>query len=51
LMDCDLVKFAKYQPSPEENQRIVERSFEVIDAAENKKPELELLEVSNRVSR
>ncbi len=51
LMDCDLVKFAKYRPSAEEIQRIVERSFEVIDAAENKKPELELLEVSNRVSR
>jgi hypothetical protein len=51
LMDCDLVKFAKYRPSAEEIGRIVERSFEIIDAAESKKPEPELLEVSDRASR
>ena len=31
LLDCDSVKFAKYIPSPEENRRIVDRSFEIID--------------------
>ncbi len=31
LSDCDSVKFAKYIPSPEEIQRVVERSFEIID--------------------
>jgi hypothetical protein len=49
LMDCDLVKFAKYKPSSEEIRRIVERSSEIIDAAENrKKPELAAIEVSSR---
>lgn len=48
LMDCDLVKFAKYKPSADEIRRIVERSFRVIDAAEDRKtPELAALEVSN----
>lgn len=31
LLDCDSVKFAKYIPSPEENRRIVDRAFEIID--------------------
>ena len=49
LMDCDLVKFAKYRPSADEIRRIVERSSGVIDAAEDRKiPELAALEVSNR---
>jgi len=49
LMDCDLVKFAKYKPSADEIRRIVERSFMVIDAAENRRTsELAAIEVSNR---
>jgi hypothetical protein len=48
LMDCDLVKFAKYRPSSEEIGRIVERASEIIDAAENRKTaELAAIEVSN----
>jgi hypothetical protein len=49
LMDSDLVKFAKYKPSADEIRCIVERSFEIIDTAENQKTsELATLEVSNR---
>jgi hypothetical protein len=31
LMDCDLVKFAKYKPAEEEISRIVQRALEIID--------------------
>jgi hypothetical protein len=47
LMDCDLVKFAKYRPPGDETRQIVERSFEIIDAAESRRPDLTPLEVSN----
>ena len=47
LMDCDLVKFAKYRPSEEEIDRIVQRSFDIIDAAEaNRKTEFVAQEVA-----
>jgi hypothetical protein len=36
LMDCDLVKFAKYLPAEDEVSRIVQRALEVIDAAERR---------------
>jgi len=47
LMDCDLVKFAKYRPPADETRQIIENSFEIIDAAENRKPDLTPLEVPN----
>lgn len=31
LMQCDLVKFAKYIPTPEENQKVMDQAFELID--------------------
>ena len=31
LEDCDLVKFAKYRPGPEEVDEIIERSRRMID--------------------
>ena len=47
LVDCDLVKFAKYRPSHEEINQIVQRSFDIIDATEaNKKTEFAALEAS-----
>jgi len=51
LMDCDLVKFAKYRPSEEEIDRIVQRSFDIIDATEaNKKTEF-VSQVAQEVSK
>ena len=32
LMDCDLVKFAKYHPSRQETQKILAQAFEIIDS-------------------
>lgn len=28
---CDLVKFAKYQPTEDENQQVIERAFEIVE--------------------
>src|SRR5262249_29466917 len=47
LMDCDLVKFANYRPPADETRQIIECSLEIIDAAENSKPDLTPVEVPN----
>ena len=31
LMECDLVKFAKYLPTPDENQHVIDQAFEIIN--------------------
>ncbi len=31
LDSCDLVKFAKYQPTEDENQQVLERAFEIVE--------------------
>ena len=30
-MECDLVKFAKYLPTPDENQHVIDKAFEIIN--------------------
>ncbi len=31
LLNCDLVKFAKYIPTESENQKVIEQAFEIVD--------------------
>lgn len=54
---CDLVKFAKYRPTADENQQVLERAFEIVErtklvydqpAAETEQPEPAQREVSQR---
>jgi hypothetical protein len=41
LEDCDLVKFAKYRPGPEEVEEVIQRSRKMIDdlVRESSKPQ------------
>jgi len=45
LIQCDLVKFAKYIPTPEENQKVIDQAFEIINTTkiilEPETPEVE----------
>ncbi len=47
LMDCDLVKFAKYKPVEQEITQVVQRAWEIIEVTQSKpKQEYVLTEVS-----
>ena len=48
LTTADLVKFAKYQPAPEEHERELRSAYEIVRALIPKpSPEPELVEVEN----
>lgn len=46
LEDCDLVKFAKYQPGQDEVERIIARSYAMIDGFAEVQPKLQVVEVA-----